>query len=610
MAPSRSIASRVGPVLVAVLSACSVGGPQRSSDAPGPRSQLQLESVEVASGEGVVVAGNREAADAGAAVLAAGGNAADAAAAAGLVLSVTNVDVAGLGGAAVALVVDSNGFATVIGGPPVSPLRFNNNEVTRLHDDNRPWGYPTVAVPTTPAVLDYLHRRFGTMSWADVVQPAVEWAEIGGELTPLTRSAVEAYHERLLEQPMVAAQFLDDEGEPFPVGSRRPNPRLAATLRRLAAKGTDSFYRGAMASAIEADMKAHGGPLRRADLSRVRIRETAPARGHYRGLEVLAAAPPFGGAEVVRALEILDALPPERLRVDGPDRYHALVEAVRISLAQRGRPAPQQMPWSASGDVSDTAATFARRIRFDRALRDDEIAVGPATPAAGGTTQLVVADRWGGVVSMTISIGLNFGAARMHRELGFLYNNFFGWTESAKPEVPSAYEAGGALVSAMTPVVVRHADGWLLALGSAGSDRIPSSVAAVVSAVVDRGLDLPAAVSAPRVLWGGPLDTRVYLEIATPNLERLADVLEARGFTEMYRQHFPARPFDLAAFGGTNVLEALPQGIGWIGVADPRRGGAAHAVGDIRVAGTTGTVRRSRSHDEVGEKDAGVHGGF
>ena len=86
-------------------------------------------------------------------------------------------------------------------------------------------------------------------------------------------------------------------------------------------------------------------------------------------------------------------------------------------------------------------------------------------------------------------------------------------------------------------------------------------------------------MSAPRVLWGGPADRRVYLEIATPRLDGWADVLESRGFTEFYRQHFPARPFDLAAFGGTNALASHPDRTGWIGVADPRRGGAAHAVG-------------------------------
>ena len=537
----------------------------------------------------MVVAGNREAADAGAAILAAGGNAVDAAVAAGFVLAATDVDAAGLGGAAVALVIGPDGLGTVIGGPPVVPLGFDRAEIERLHREDRPWGYPTVAVPTTPAVLGYLHRRFGSVPWAEILAPAVEWAELGGEIAPLNRAAAEAYRDRLAEQPVVAALFLDHEGTPRPIGSRQPNPRLADTLRQLAVNGIESFYRGGLASAIDADMKARGGPVRRADLMRVVIRETAPARGRYRGFEVFAAAPPFGGAEVVRALEILDALPEERLRTAGPDRYHALVEAVRISLAQRGPPAGKGPLWLPTAGGSDAAAALARRIRFDRALRDDEIAAGPASPATGGTTHLVVADRWGLVVSMSMSIGLNFGAARMSEELGFLYNNFVGWTEAGRPEAPPAPVAGGALRSAMTPVVVRRDDGWLLALGSAGSDRIPSSVVAVVSAVVDRGCDLPAAVSAPRVLWGGPVDRRVYLEIATRNLESWADVLETRGFTELYRQHFPARPFDLAAFGGTNALTADPERGGWIGVADPRRGGAARGVGGPTVGGPEAT---------------------
>jgi gamma-glutamyltranspeptidase/glutathione hydrolase len=569
--------------------------------------QPQLECVEVETGPGMVVAGNREAADAGASILAAGGNAVDAAVAAGFVLSATEVDTAGLGGAAVVLMVGPTGLGTVVGGPPVVPLLFDRAEIERLHGADNPWGYATVAVPTTAAVLGYLHRRFGTMPWADIVAPAVEWAKVGGEVTPLSRAAAEAYRDRLAEQPMVADLFLDHDGMPRAVGSRRPNPRLAETLRQLGVEGIESFYRGTLAAAIDADMKARGGPVRRADLMRVPIRETAPVRGRYRGLEVLAAAPPFGGAEVVRALEILDAIPEERLRTDGPDRYHALVEAVRIALAQRGRSAQARPAGLPGANGSDSAAALARRIRFDRALRDDEIADELAAKAAGGTTHLVVADRWGRVVSMSMSIGLNFGAARMNEELGFLYNNFAGWTEAGRPEAPPTPIAGSALRSAMTPVVIRRKDGWLLALGSAGSDRIPSSSAAVVSAVVDRGLGLPAAVSAPRVLWGGPVDKRVYLEISTRKLESWADVLESRGFTDLYRQYFPARPFDLAAFGGTNAVAAVPEGAGWIGVADPRRGGASRAVGG-RTDRVTGTgpvpdahvrVPRSRARDGV-----------
>lgn len=539
----------------------------------------QLEVVEVQAGTGVVVAGRREAADAGAAILAAGGNAIDAAVAAAFVLCATEIGTTGLGGAAVALVVGPDGLATVIGGPPVVPLRVDMVEVARLHAENRPWGYPTVAVPTTTAVLDHLHRRFGTMSWAEVLAPAVAWAERGGEVALLHRAAAEAYRDRLTEQPMVAAMLLDDDGAPFPIGSRRPNPRLAETLRQLAANGVESFYRGSLAEAIEADMAARGGPLSRADLARVRVRESAPVTGRYRDLEVLAAAPPFGGAEVVRALEILDALPEERFRTDGPDRCHAVVEAVRISLAMRGRRAQPRPPWLPAADASDAPAALARRIRFDRALRDDEIAVGPSDPVTGGTNHLVVADRWGRVVSMTMSIGLQFGAARMNEELGFLYNNFIGWTEAGRPETPPMPAAGTVLPSSMTPVVLRREDGWLLALGSSGSDRIPSSVVNVISAVVDRGLRLPDAVSSPRALWGGPVDRRVYLEIATPSLESWADVLVERGFTEVYRQRFPARPFDLAAFGGANALASDLDRGGWIGVADPRRGGAAAAVG-------------------------------
>ncbi len=566
--------------LVVLAAAC--GTAERLGEPlPPDRLPAQLATVEARSPEGLVVAGSLEAAEAGVEALAAGGNAVDAAVAAAFAISASEVGGGGLGGAAVALVVRRDGSAVVVEGAPTVPVLVDGDAVAELHAAQRPWGYPTVSVPTAAAVLGRLHSRFGRLGWSEVLTAAIRCAERGHVVSRLHHEALVEYRDRVLEQPVAAEMLLGADGEPPPVGARVSNPRLASTLRRLSEHGVDELYRGGMARAIEDDMVAHGGPLRRFDLHRVRVVETPAASTSYRGWRVVAAPLPSGGTDLLRAFEILDALPRETLCAGGPDRHHAQVEAVRIALAMRGGATPASRPPWLNGPTraAVTPRAMAGLIRYDRALRDDEIGVVRAIQVAGGTTHLVAADRSGMVVSLSMSIGLQFGAARAHPELGFLYNNLLGWVDSARPEAMPRLRPGALLALSMTPVVLRSPEGTVLALGSSGSDRIPSSIVSVVNGVVDRGLDLARAVAEPRVLWGGPIDRRVYVEVVDARTERTADAFVERGFPEVYRQLFPARPFDLAAFGGANALVFEPATGDWVGVADPRRGGVARAVG-------------------------------
>ncbi len=544
--------------------------------APG-RPPVQLATVEVRSPDGVVVAGSVEAAEAGAEALAAGGNAVDAAVAAAFAIGASEVGAGGLGGVAVALVVLPDGSAFVVEGVPTVPVLVDGEALAKLHAEERPWGYPMVAAPTAPAVFGHLHERFGVLSWSRMLSAAIRCAERGSVVSRLHHKALVAYRDRVAEQSATAALLLGPDAEPLPVGARFTNPMLAATLRRLCALGVDEFYRGDIARAIEDDMIAHGGPVRRFDLRQVRVTTIPVESASYRGWTVLAPPSPAGGTDLLRALEILDALPRKVLRANTADRGHAQVEAVRIALALRGGASEgQRPPWLVGPRrAALPPGEMASRIRFDRALRDDEIGAFGTGLVAGGTTHLVSADRSGMVVSMSISIGLHFGAARAHSGLGFLYNNLLGWVDTARPEAPPFLQPGARMALSMTPAVLRSPDGAVLALGSAGSDRIPSSVVSVVSAVIDRGLELADAVGEARVLWGGPNDRRVYVEIADSHSERAADAFVERGFPEVFRLGFPARPFDLAAFGGTNSLAFEPATGDWVGVADPRRDGAA-----------------------------------
>ena len=527
----------------------------------------------------MVVTNTRAASAAGARMLEQGGNAIDAAVAAAFALGVSEPGSSGLGGQTYILLHLEDGRDLAIDGSCRAPVGARPDEMQRLRNRlGSMFGYKSVATPGTLAALALALERYGTKSLAEVLAPAIELAEYGSAWTPALRSFLDFYLYWLFDSPTLSSLLLKDGIEPWPIDHVYCNPDLACFMRRLAARGADDFYHGEIAGEIEADMIANGGWLRRGDLALMKAEVREPVRGRYRGLEVLSFPLPARGAAVVEALGILDRFPPERLRADSVDRLHLLVEACRLAHAD-STPyrRPPRLPDELATDPGYVAARAAL-IRPDRALNEQEVSPNPlSTLALEGTTQVSAADAAGNVVSLTQTLGNTFGAAVATEGFGFAYNNLVFGFEYQDARAWRYLRPFQAAQTGMAPTILLKGGEPYLVLGSAGSERIPSIVVNVVSGVVDHGVPLCEAVEAARVLWGGFLDKRVYLELVDPITAEHVDSLAARGFAVPDRRSYPATPAELTVFGGANAIFVDPADGTMVGVGDPRRQGVAVA---------------------------------
>lgn len=581
----------VGPLSAQTRSASPA--PLRPTSGSTTELPVELQANEERSAYGMVASGIPEASRAGARILEEGGNAVDAAVATAFALGVVDQFNAGLGGQCYALLHLHDGRDVAIDGSSPQPVRVATEELRELAESGHLYGYKFATSPATPAALAYTLERYGTMSLAQVLAPAIELADYGHPLVPTIQALVQYYAPRLREDESLARTFLKDGLNPFPPGHIYCHPVLAETYRRLATHGIKDLYFGRIADEIVSDMAANGGHVTKVDLAHVQVIERSPVRGRYRGLEVVSFPYPGAGDMVVEALQILGSFPSELLQYDSADRLHLLLEAVRVAF--RDATGRTESPFLSTVFSDPTRAVRrAEMVRFDRALREDEL------PAARSpyfterdTTHVSVVDRFGNAVALTQSLG--YGSCVATPSLGFQYNSLLESCEFCDRDSPSFPVPFAILRSTMTPTIVLCNRQPFLVLGGPGSSRIPATIVAVVTNVVDRAMPLRDAVGAPRILASHPnpkggttgchgvpstkfYDQKVYLEIAGPITTEQADELEARGFTQQNRLKFPyPNVIELRSFGGVNAVMVDPATGLLIGVGDPRRHGAAAA---------------------------------
>jgi gamma-glutamyltranspeptidase/glutathione hydrolase len=347
-------------------------------------------AAESAAGDtvlGVVSAATPEAVAIGVEVLEAGGNAVDAAIATSLALAVSEPAGSGLAGQTVMLVRAPDGRQEVVHGTTWSPSRLPQ-QVTR---EQLRYGHTAASVPSTPRVLDVAWRRYGSgaLPWEALVRPAARLAEQGFPLGPFRVRAFRFYGADLARQAAARGLFLKPDGSDWSVGDTFRNPRLARTLDTLATRGADDFYRGDIARAIVADMRANGGWITARDLAE--FPEPAivePLRARYRDLEVATLPPPFGGWVLLQILALLEALPSDTLAAYDAQRRLQLLRALRIAhRSRRDHPVP------GFRDYGDDVAVKVSPAEARRLLEN-----------AGETTHFSVVDREGWVVAVTQSI--------------------------------------------------------------------------------------------------------------------------------------------------------------------------------------------------------------
>lgn len=423
--------------------------------------------------EHMISAPTPEAVQAGLEVLEAGGNAVDAAVATAFALHVTDPQMGSVGGRSQILIRLADGSFHGIDGATQAPLRVDE-----------PWrqgqGYGVVPIPGSPAALEQMLEEFGTMAFSEVLQPAIRLATDGFTIKRDLHEAFRANLESFQRYPGTRAHFLKADGNPYSEGDLFRQPALARTLEAMAEEGADALYTGSLADAFVRDMEENGGLVRHDDLAQYEPQDGEIVRGSYRGYPIVARGGNCDGASVIEMLQILEHFDLTAYDIADPEYINLVAQTLFLGNADEYL--------SDQVQVSDEhASRRVEDIDLKRALP------GPArdaAAAAGDTHHFSVVDAAGNAVAMTQSMGPGFGSKVASPELGFFYAYSYDMNDDP---VPFQREK-----TSQSPSMLLANDGLFLALGSAGSSRIPGSIVRTVVNLLDHGMSMAEALAARR----------------------------------------------------------------------------------------------------------------
>jgi len=542
---------------------------------------------------GMVVSPQRDATRAGLAMLKAGGNAVDAAVATAFALCVTDPYHSGLGGGGFILIHLADGRVVAIDARETAPAAATRDMYVApgAPENASRLGALAVAVPGLVPGLAEALAEFGTLPLAAVLTPAIRLADQGFAVGTHHVAAVRFWQSLGLAErfPETARIQLPDAEAPIHVGWRLVQKDLARTLRRLARNGPDELRSGETAQAMAAELKRRGGILSAADLKAYRTKRRRPIHGRYRGLDVYSFPPPSsGGIALVEMLQILEPFDLAARGAGSSASVHVIAEAMKLAFADRAA-------WLGDPDfVSVPRARLVSREHAD-ALRaridppwwkrspltwgESEVAIhvpAPGVPAhGGGTTHLSVSDAAGNAVAITQTINLLFGSGITVPGTGVVLNDEMD-DFSVAPDTPNAFglvdtrgqnavAAGKRPLSSMTPTILVKDGQLFMVTGSPGGPRIITTTLETILNVVDYGMNVQEAVSAPRFhhQW---MPDKLVLEPEFP-----ADVVAAlrrRGHpVEISRRHWSSAqaivvdPASGLHFGGSDPRsDGLAQG--------------------------------------------------
>ncbi len=444
-------------------------------------------------------------------------------------------------------------------------------------------GHLAVGVPGSVLGMWEAHQRFGTLPWADLLQPAIILAEKGFEISTDLRGYLERSEDQLRLFKPSAEIFLSGNRLPE-VGDPLRQPDLAATLQRIAQEGPDGFYRGKTAELLVAEMERGGGIITLEDLERYTAKWREPVIFDYRGYTIISMSPSSsGGATIAEIANILEGYDLAAMGFHSPQRIHLFVEAAKRGFADRNTylADPDFIALPLERMISKEYAT-QRRATIDtgRVTPASEILPGLSSNQAEShnTTHYSIVDSMGNAVSVTTTLNTFFGSKVTVQGGGFLLNNEMD-DFAAKPGSPNlfglvqgeanAVAPGKRMLSSMSPTIVLDPQGRLfLVTGSPGGSTIITTVYQTISNVIDFGMNLAQAVSAPR-LHHQHLPDHISFEDEGLTLETVA-ALEALGhsFTEGWGSN--RSPY----WGDVQAVMVMPDGT-LQGASDPRRAGKA-----------------------------------
>lgn len=522
----------------------------------------QVSRAPVRADTAMAVSARAEASAVGRDLMQAGGNAVDAAVGMGFALAVTYPRGGNIGGGGFMLVRDAGGEVAAIDFREEAPRNASRtmyqNEEGEVVPSRSRVGHLASGVPGTVAGLLHVLEKYGSMSRAEVLQPAIDLAEDGFRLSAEQATRLNEHRSVLAQFPGSRQYFTKDSGEPYRAGERFVQRDLASTLRRIRDDGRARFYRGRTAELIAEEMERGGGLVDEEDLRSYHVVEREPVTATYRRHRIHTMPPPSSGVAIIQLLNAMKPYDLQKMGYRASGTVHLMGEAMRRVYADRakwlGDPAFFDVPLDT---LADPTYMERRMNSFDAERADSSSAIGPGAVRAGAngtsstgsesletdssdtvspdtvspdtesldtgsleTTNYAAVDGEGRAVAVTTTINATFGSKVAVSGAGFLLNNEMD-DFSAKPGVPNMYgliggEAnaiapGKRMLSSMSPTIVEDGEGRLaMALGSTGGGTIITNVFQILVHVLDYEMHVQRAISAGRVHHQWLPDTLYY----------------------------------------------------------------------------------------------------
>ena len=508
-----SKASRVKLVGVALLALPLLLAARSGTGTTQDPAPYTVRSPSATAATSMVVSASAIASQAGADVMAAGGNAVDAAIATGFALAVTYPSAGNIGGGGFMVIRMPDGKATTFDFREMAPkasrpemfLDSAGAYSASIHHSS----HVAVGVPGTVAGFAMAHAKYGKLKWSKLVDPAVHLASDGFEVPKGLAASLTRALTYMTPYPASTAAY-SKNGQPYAAGEHLKQPDLAQTLTRIRDKGKDGFYRGETARLLAAEMKRGGGLITEEDLANYVAKERAPARGTYRGYDIISMPPPSsGGVAMTEMLNILEGYDLTAAGHNTPQYVHLVVEAMRRGFLDRARylgdPDFTKAPLNKLG--SKAYATVLRKsILPDKATPSAPSQIALAHES-NETTHFSVVDASGMAVSVTYTLENSYGLGAVVAGAGFLLNDEMG-DFNGKPGLTDSTgligtdanlaKPGKRMLSSMTPTIIAK-DGKLVAVvGSPGGRTIINTVLQVVLNITDFKMPIQDAVNAPR----------------------------------------------------------------------------------------------------------------
>jgi len=531
-----------------------------------PAAQVKAGRSVVRAQHGMVATSQPLASQVGLEVLKRGGNAVDAAIAMAAVLNVTEPMMTGVGGDMFAIVYwaktkELKGLNASGRAPRALSLDyFAKNNIKRMPE----FGMTSITVPGAVDGWTTLRDKYGTMKLADLLAPAIGYAENG---FPVMEKAAEDWNaevQKLKRTPAAASNYLIDGRAPRP-GEIFRQPNLARTLRTIADGGRDAFYKGPIAKSIVDYMKDNGGFITMEDLAATKADWVEPISTNYRGYQVYELPPNGQGITALIALNILEGFDLGAMRSQPAQYYHTMIEAMKLAFADRNRYIAD--PTFSKVPVSELLSKDYAAKR--RALIDPRKALDNPPPGdinlGSDTTYFTVVDKDGNAVSFINSLFDAFGSGVVGGDTGIVFQNR-GSAFSLDPKHPNAIAPGKRPFHTLIPAMVMKDNQLFMSFGVMGGAIQAQGHVQVLVNLIDLKMGLQEAIDAPRYRFTSGRSVLLEDELGSSVIEQLLSMGHVRGKPPGVLR---------SSMGGGQAIMIDPVSKTLMGASDPRKDGMA-----------------------------------